>query len=99
MAKLDDILRVEKELKRVDPNFKGFYLDIPYPHRIRKMVIDHVEIMVKMLEGPMIEEERIFLDIPELNLTLDEEYEHAKASWVTKGNKRKKVFHTPIEVK
>ena len=57
--KMDDILRVERELKRVDPNFMGFYMDIPYPHRIRKMVTDHTETMAKILEGPMGEEERV----------------------------------------
>ena len=26
LAKLDDVLRMERELKMVDPNFKGFYI-------------------------------------------------------------------------
>ena len=58
LAKLDDVLRVEKEMKRIDPNFMGFYMDVPYPHRIRKIVTNHAEIMTKMLEGPMGEKER-----------------------------------------
>ena len=70
LAKLDDVLRVEREMKRIDPNFKEFYLDIPYPHRIRKMVTDHAEIMAKILDGPMGEEERVCPDSPEPNVTL-----------------------------
>ena len=31
LAKLDDFLRVERELKRADPQFMEFYMDIPYP--------------------------------------------------------------------
>lgn len=38
LAKFDDVLRVENEMKRVDPNFKGFYMDVPYLHKIRNMV-------------------------------------------------------------
>ena len=32
LAKFDDVLRVEKELKRIDPQFLGFYMDIPLVH-------------------------------------------------------------------
>ena len=46
-------------------------MDIPYPQRIRKMVTDHVEIMAKILEGPMGEEERVLLDSLELDVTLE----------------------------
>ena len=56
ISKLEDVLRVEKELKRIDPQFLGFHMDIPYPHRIRKMVADHAEIMDKMPECPIGEE-------------------------------------------
>ena len=31
LAKLEDVLRVEKGLKRIYPQFVGFYMDIPYP--------------------------------------------------------------------
>ena len=41
LTKLDDVLRVERELKRIDPQFASFYMDIPYPQRIRKMVMDY----------------------------------------------------------
>ena len=93
LAKLDDVLRVEREMKRVDPNFMGyfmgFYMEVPYPHRIRKMVTDHAKIMAKMPEGPMGEEERVCLDNPEPDATLEiEEDDTPEASWVTKGNKR-----------
>lgn len=65
LSKLDDVLRVEKELKRIDPNFTGFYMDVPYPQRIRKMVADHAEIMAKLLEGPIGEENIVCPDSPE----------------------------------
>lgn len=89
LAKLDDVLRVERELKRIDTQFLGFYMDIPYPQRIWKMVINHAEIMAKMLEGPLGEEHRVCPDSPEPEVTLEvEEVDVPKASWVTKGNKR-----------
>ena len=62
LAKLDDVLRVERELKRIDPQFLGFYMDIPYHGRIRKMVIDHDEIMAKMPKEQFEEEQRVCLD-------------------------------------
>ena len=71
LANLDDVLRVERELMRIDPQFSSFYMDIPYPQRIRKMVMDHAEIMAKMLEGPMGEEKRVCPDILEPNVTLE----------------------------
>lgn len=48
LAMFDDVLRVEREMKKVDPNFKGFYMDVPFPQRIRKMVNDHAKIMAQM---------------------------------------------------
>ena len=41
LAKLDDVFRVERKMERIDPNFKGFYMDVPCPHRIRKMITNH----------------------------------------------------------
>ena len=84
LAKLDDVLRVEREMKRVYSNFRGFYMDVPYPHRIRKMVIDHAKIMAQMPKGPIGEEERVCLDSLEHDVTLKEEEEGPiEASWVT----------------
>ena len=84
-----NFLKVEREMKRIDPNFMGFYMDIPYPHRIRKMVIDNAKITTKTLEGPMAEEERVCPDNLEPNVTLEiEEDDAPEVSWVTKGNKR-----------
>ena len=40
-ANLDDVMRVEREFKKIDPQFIEFYMDIPYPQRVRKMVMDH----------------------------------------------------------
>lgn len=86
-------------MKRMDPNLKGFYMDIPYPRRIRKIVIDHAKIMPQILEGSIGEEEMLCRDSLELDVTLEEEEDPVGASWVTKGNKRKKVVHIPEEVK
>ena len=52
-------------------------MDIPYPHKIRKMVVDHTEIMAKILEGPIGEEERVCPDSPELDVALEIEEEDA----------------------
>lgn len=100
LANLDDFLSVERELKRIDHQFMGFYMDIPYPRRIRKMVVDHANIMEKMPKGRMGEEERVCLDSPEPDVVLEEEEDDVpEASWVTKGNKRQKVVHVLDEVK
>lgn len=89
LSKFDDVLRVERELKRIDPNFKGSYLDFHYPQRIRKMVVNHAEIMTRMLVEPLQEEERVNPDSHEPDVTLEmEDDEPVEASWVTKGNKR-----------
>ena len=89
LAKLDDAPRVERELKRIDPQFLGFYMDIPYPQRMRNMVINHTKIMAKMLEGPIGEEDRVCPNSSEPDVSLEvEEEDIPKESWVTKGNKR-----------
>ena len=64
------------------------------------MVTNHVEIMAKMFEGTMGEEERLLLDSLEPSVTLEiEEEDVLEASWVTKGNKGHKFVHIPTEVK
>ena len=64
-------------------------MDIPYPQRIRKMVMDYADIMEKLLEGPIGEEDRVFNDSPKLDVTLKEGDDDApQASWMEKGNKR-----------
>lgn len=76
-------------MKIADPNFNYFIIYVPYLQRMRKMVVNHVEIITKMPEGPIGEEESINLDNPKLNVTLEiEEDDSVEASWVTKGNKR-----------
>lgn len=75
-------------------------MDIPYPQRIRKTVTNHAEIMDKMPKGPIGEEERVCPDSLEPDVTLEiEDYDVTEASWVTKGNKRKKIVHILVEVK
>lgn len=87
-------------MKKEDPNFKGFYMGIPYLQRIRKMLNDHAEIIAQIPIGSIGEEERVIPDGPELDVTLEvEEDEPTKASWVTKGNKRQKIVHIPKKVK
>ena len=49
-------MRVESELKRENPNFKGFYMDVPYPQKIRKMMINPTKIMAQMPKKPIGEE-------------------------------------------
>lgn len=48
--KLDDVLRMEREMKRAYPQFMVFYMDIPYPQRIRKMVTDMLRLWLKCLK-------------------------------------------------
>lgn len=94
LSKLDDVLRVEKELKRIDPNFLGFYMDVPYPQRIKMMFTDHAEIMTKLPEGTMGEEDIVCPDNPEPDVEPKEgEDEEQKdytphSSWMAKGHKR-----------
>ena len=64
------------------------------------MVVDHAEIIAQMLEEPLGEEERVNPNSLEPNITLEiEEDDPIEALWVTKGNKRQKVVHTPKKVK
>ena len=91
---------MEKELKRIDPQFLRFHMDIPYPHRIKKMVAKHAEIMAKMPEGPIGEEERVCLDILDPNVSLEVEEEEApQSSWMEKGHKRQNILQFPPQVK
>ena len=52
-------------------------MDIPYPKRIRRMVAEHAEIMAKMPEGPLGEEERTRPDSPKPDVALEVEEEEA----------------------
>lgn len=76
-------------------------MDIPYPQRIRKMFIDHAEIMTKLPEGSMGEEHRVFPNSPKPDLCPDEEEEDddPQASWLAKGNKRQKIIRIPPQIK
>ena len=54
LGKYCEIRKVEEALKRTNPNFKGFYTEIPYPGNLRKMEEDFDYIMAQMpneLEG------------------------------------------------
>ena len=41
------------------------------------MVVDHAEIIAKMPKGPIGEEDRVFPDSPETNVTLEEGEDNA----------------------
>ena len=100
LSKLDDVLRVEKELKRIDPNFLKFYMDVPCPQRIRKMVTDHAEIMTKLPEGSMGKEDLVCPDSPKPDVEPKEEEDEEEkddapqSSWMARGPKRQRI--TPI---
>lgn len=86
--------------EKIDPQFVGFGMDIPYPQRTRKMVMDHAEIMTKFPEGLMGEEDRVFPDSPEPNVNPKEDEDDApQASWMAKGNKRQKIIYIPPQVR
>ena len=45
LGKYCEIRKVEEALRRTNPNFKGFYIEIPYPRNLRKMVENFEYIM------------------------------------------------------
>ena len=45
--KYEHIMMVDRELRRTNLDFKGFCIDVPYPHCLRRMVEQYVEIMVR----------------------------------------------------
>ena len=93
LGKYAEIRKVEDALKRTDPDFKGFYTDVPYPGNLKKMVKFFDHIMSQMpheLEG---EEAIVNRDSPEPDVQLEVELEEEQPStsaWIPKGNKRRK---------
>ena len=60
------------------------------------MVAEHAEIMAKMPEGPIGEEERTCPSSPEPDVTLEVEEEDApQASWIAQGHKRQRTIPIP----
>ena len=90
------IRKVEEALRRTNPDFKGFYPEVPYPSTLKKMVANFDYIMSQMpheLEG---EEATINRESPEPDVYLEVELEEEQPStsaWIPKGNKRQKTMH------
>lgn len=55
---------MEEALKRTNPYFKGFYIEIPYPSKLRKMVEKFDYIMSQMPNEPKGEEETVYRESP-----------------------------------
>lgn len=72
MRKYDNIHMVDRELKKDDPNFKGFCLEVAYPFRSKKLLENYYHIMSQIPQDPLGEEERINLDSPEVFVVLEE---------------------------
>ena len=52
LRKYEEIKKVENALKRTNPNFKGFYTEVPYPNNLRKMIKNFDHIMLQMPHEP-----------------------------------------------
>ena len=52
LRKFEDINRVERELKRSDPNFKGFCLEVAYPFKLERLLQNYYNIMSQMPQDP-----------------------------------------------
>ena len=48
LGKYYEIRKVEEALKRINPDFKGFYIEVPYPSNLRKMVENFDYVMSQM---------------------------------------------------
>lgn len=92
LGKYFEIKKVEEVLKRTNPDFKGFYTDIPYLGNLRKLVENFDHIMAQMqneLEG---EEAIVNRESPEpdvqLEIDVEEKERPSSSTWATKGNKK-----------
>ena len=65
LRKYEEIRKVEEALKRTNPEFKGFYTEVPYPSNLRKMVDNFDYIMSQMPHEPEGEEATINRESPE----------------------------------
>lgn len=99
LRKYNDIMRVDRELRRTDPNFKGFYMDNPYPYRLQKMIENYLHIMAQMPQDPLGEEDKVNPESPQPDVVLEVEDKPSTSAWVAKGNMRHKVVHMPEKVK
>lgn len=82
---------MEEALRRKNPDFKGFYTEVPYPGNLEKMVEIFYYTMSQMPHEPEGEEETINRESPEPDVQLEIEVGEEKPSTSTsipKGNKR-----------
>ena len=68
MQKWREILSVEEEMKKVDPNFQGFYYDLPYFNQIDKCIEEFDKIMAQV---PQSARDRVNPSSPEADVVLE----------------------------
>lgn len=87
-----EIRKVEDALKRSNPNFKGFYTDIPYLGNLTKLVENFDYIIAQMTSQPVGEEATLNRESLEpdvwLEIDVEEEEQPSSSTWVAKWNKR-----------
>ena len=62
-------------MKRTNPNFKGFYTEIPYLGKLREMVDNFDYVMSQMPHEPEGEEAIVNTESPELDVQVEVELE------------------------
>ena len=95
MQKWRQILSVEEEMKKVDPNFQGFYSDLPYFQQIDKCIEEFDNIMAQV---PQNARDRVNPSSPEADVVLeisDEEDQPGPSDWDKGGKKKQKLIEVP----
>ena len=92
LGKCCEIRKVEEALIRTNPDFKCFYIEIPYPRNLRKMAENFDRIMAQMPSEIIGEETIVNRESPEfdvqLEIDVEEKEQPSSSTWVAKGNKR-----------
>ena len=70
-----EIRKVEEALRRTNPDFKGFYIEVPYPSNLKKMVENFDYIMSQMPHESEGEEATVNRESPEPDVQLEVELE------------------------
>ena len=92
MQKWRQILSVEEEMKKVDPNFQGFYSHLPYFLQIDKCIEEFDKIMAQV---PQNSRDRVNPSSPEKDVVLeisDEEDQLGPLDWDKRGKKKHKLI-------
>ena len=96
LGKYIEIKKVEDAMKRTNLDFKVFYIDVPYPGNLKKMVEIFDHIMSQMpheLDRAETIVNRGVLE-PDVQLEVElEEKQPSTSAWIPKGNKRQKTMH------